>query len=113
MYNLIKNRLSLHHQDEGRKLLQQIYTSDADLVPDYANKTLNVELHNLKYRKDDKVVQYSCEKIKRNRNRLPRNKFEDYLPIVIILTSAEIKCAEDRKSLICCLPNSRSDWVYW
>jgi len=38
MYNLIKNQLNHHHQDEGRKLLQQIYSSDANIIPDYINK---------------------------------------------------------------------------
>ncbi len=36
MYNMIKNQLS--HPDEGRKLLQMIYASDADIIPDYPNK---------------------------------------------------------------------------
>jgi len=61
MYNMIKNQLS--HPDEGRQLLQKIYTSDADIIPDYTNKSLTVKLHNLNYRKDDKVVQYLCEKL--------------------------------------------------
>lgn len=71
MYNLIKNQLHPHHQDEGRKLLQQIYTSDADIVPDYTNKTLTVKLHNLNYRKDDKVVHYLCEKLNETETEFP------------------------------------------
>ena len=71
MYNLIKNQLNPHHSDEGRKLLQQIYTSDADIVPDYANKILTVKLHNLNYRKDDKVVQYLCEKLNETETEFP------------------------------------------
>jgi hypothetical protein len=69
MYNMIKNQLS--HPDEGRKLLQQIYTSDADILPDYPNKTLTVKLHNLNYRKDDKVVQYLCEKLNETETEFP------------------------------------------
>lgn len=61
MYNMIKNQLS--HPDEGRKLLQMVYASDADIIPDYPNKTLTVKLHNLNYRRDDKVIQYLCEKL--------------------------------------------------
>ena len=71
MYNLIKNQLNPHHSDEGRKLLQQIYTSDADIVPDYTNKTLTVKLHNLNYRKDDKVVKYLCEKLNETETEFP------------------------------------------
>jgi len=69
MYNMIKNQLS--HPDEGRKLLQQIYTSDADIIPDYANKTLTVKLHNLNYPKDDKVVRYLCEKLNETETEFP------------------------------------------
>lgn len=71
MYNLIKNKMGHHHCDEGRKLLQQIYTSDADIAPDYTNKTLTVKLHNLNYRKDDKVVQYLCEKLNETETEFP------------------------------------------
>jgi len=69
MYNMIKNQLS--HPDEGRKLLQQIYASDADILPDYQNKTLTVKLHNLNNRKDDKVVQYLCEKLNETETEFP------------------------------------------
>lgn len=61
MYNMIKNQLS--HPDEGRQLLQQIFTSDADITPDYLNKTLTVKLHNLNYKKMDKAAQYLCERL--------------------------------------------------
>ena len=69
MYNMIKNRLS--HPDEGRKILQLIYASDADLIPDYPNKTLTVKLHNLNYRRDDKVVEYLCEKLNETETEFP------------------------------------------
>ncbi len=69
MYNMIKNQLS--HPDEDRKLLQQIYTSDADIIPDYSNKTLTVKLHNLNNKKDDKAVQYLCEKLNETETEFP------------------------------------------
>jgi len=58
---MIKNKLS--HLDKGRQLLQKIFTSDADIFPDYLNKTLTIKLHNLNYKKDDKVMQYLNEKL--------------------------------------------------
>lgn len=61
MYNLIKNKMS--NPDEGRKLLQQIYTTDADIVPDNITKTLTVKLHNLNHRKDDKVLDILCQQL--------------------------------------------------
>jgi hypothetical protein len=71
MYNLIKRQLGQHHQDEGRKLLQQVYTSDADIIPDYSNKTLTVKLHNFNNKKEDKVVQYLCEKLNETETEYP------------------------------------------
>ena len=69
MYNMIKNQLS--HPGEGRKLLQLIYSSDADIIPDYPNKPLTVKLHNLNYKKDDKVVRYLCEKLNETETGFP------------------------------------------
>src|SRR5665811_349568 len=63
MYNLIKHKMNLHHADEGRKLLQQIYTSNADIVPDYQQRRLTVKIHHLNYRRDDKVLQYLCDQL--------------------------------------------------
>ena len=71
MYNLIKSQLGQHHQDEGRKLLQQVYSSDADIIPDYSNKTLTVKLHNFNNKKEDRVVQYLCEKLNETETEYP------------------------------------------
>ena len=40
MYNMIKNQLS--HPDEGRQLVQKIYTSDANIIPDSEGAFQNV-----------------------------------------------------------------------
>lgn len=58
MYHLIKNKMS--NPENGRKLLQQIYTTDADILPDHSNKTLTIKLHNLNHRSDDKVLEALC-----------------------------------------------------
>lgn len=71
MYHLIKSLMNVHHRDEGRKLLQQIYASDADIIPDYKNQTLTVNLHNLNYKKDDKIVQHLCEKLNETETQFP------------------------------------------
>ncbi len=71
MYNLIKSQLGQHHQDEGRKLLQQVYSSDADIIPDYSNKTLTVKLHNFNIKKEDRVVQHLCEKLNETETEYP------------------------------------------
>jgi hypothetical protein len=49
--------------DEGRILLQQIYATDADIVPDNITKTRTLILHNLNHRRDDKVLNALSEKL--------------------------------------------------
>ena len=38
-------RENIAREDDGRALLQQLFQSNADLIPDYANNTLTVVLH--------------------------------------------------------------------
>lgn len=71
MYRLIKGQLNPYHTDEGRALLKQIYSSDADIVPDYENQTLTVKIHNLNNRRSDKVLQYLCEKLNETETQFP------------------------------------------
>jgi len=71
MYNLIRHRMNPHHSDEGRKLLQQIYTPNADIVPDYRQKTLTVKIHHLNYRRDNKVLEYLCDKLNETETEFP------------------------------------------
>lgn len=71
MYHLIKEQIHPRHRDEGRKLLQQMYACDADIIPDYKNKTLTVKLHNLNYRKDDKIMQHLCDKLNETETEFP------------------------------------------
>ena len=59
MANIIKPEMA--HSDEARTLLKQVYKTDANIFPDYENKTLLVELHRMTYWKDDKIVQNICD----------------------------------------------------
>ena len=61
MANIIKKHMS--HTNEARKILQQIYKSDANLWVDKDNNKLIVELHKLSYWKDDKIVQKLCDEL--------------------------------------------------
>lgn len=46
---------------EGRALLKEIFTSDADMIPDYQNRTLTVKLHSLSTPRDNQAVKQLCE----------------------------------------------------
>jgi hypothetical protein len=59
--NMIKPHMS--HPDEARKLLQQVYKTDANIWVDKNHKKLCVELHRLSYWKDDKIIQNLCDEL--------------------------------------------------
>jgi len=52
MANCLQEFMS--HQGETRKVLQALYQTDADIIPDYENKTLTVQLHHLASESMDK-----------------------------------------------------------
>lgn len=46
---------------DGRVILQEIFTSDADLVPDYKNKSLIIRLHSLSTPRANEAVKKLCQ----------------------------------------------------
>ena len=61
-----------------RKLLQQLYKTDANLWVDKNSNKLIVELHKLSYWKDDKIVQKLCDELNLNRK---HNSYEKFIII--------------------------------
>jgi hypothetical protein len=56
-------REKLKRADDARALLRQIYSTDADLIPDLEAKTLTVRLHHLTQAAHDAAVQYLCDEL--------------------------------------------------
>jgi hypothetical protein len=69
MANIIRPMMS--HPDEARKLLQQVYKTDANIHPDYQRKILTVELHRMSYWKDDKIVDDLCRQLNETQTKFP------------------------------------------
>lgn len=80
MANMIKPNMS--HPDEARKLLQQVYRSDANL---WVNKTKNelcVELHRMSYWKDDKLIQKLCDQLNETKTIFPGTNLTIFYKLV-------------------------------
>ena len=60
LYNIIKEFYKGHNND-GRILIKKILASDADLSPDYTNKTLTITLHSLATPRDNDAVEKLCQ----------------------------------------------------
>lgn len=71
MYHLIKPQMNPHHRDEGRNLLQRIYNSNADIIPNYENQTLTVKIHHLNNHKEDLVLEYLCKQLNETETEFP------------------------------------------
>jgi hypothetical protein len=65
-------RESLTRVDEARTLLRSIYTTEADLLPDYQRKTLTVRLHHLTQHRSDQSVALLCAELNQTETVFPR-----------------------------------------
>jgi len=61
MVNILRPHLS--RPDEARKLLQTIYKTEVDLLPDEKNQTLTVRLHHLANHVSDQSIQELCDEL--------------------------------------------------
>lgn len=57
--------------DEGRMLVKEIVKTDADLEPDYENKTLTVRLHSLSTPRANRAVKQLCELLNESETSFP------------------------------------------
>jgi hypothetical protein len=59
LYNIM-SEVYKSNQQEGRVILKEIFTSDADIIPDYENKKLTVRLHSLSTPRANMAVKALC-----------------------------------------------------
>ena len=59
LFNILSEFYKSNEQ-EGRMILKEIFTSDADMIPDYENKTLTIKLHSLSTPRANQAVKELC-----------------------------------------------------
>lgn len=70
MANLLREETS--QPDNVRNLLRSLYSSEADLIPDYDKGTLTVQLHHQASRSFDETIQKLCDDLDATETRFPR-----------------------------------------
>ncbi len=70
MANILRDTLS--HPDEARRLLQSLYKTEADLLPDANQGTLTVRLHHMANACSDAAIQKLCEELNATKTQFPR-----------------------------------------
>lgn len=64
-------RETLSRIDDARSLLRQVYSTEADLVPDPAAGTLTVRLHHMANQSADSTVRHLCEELNATMTQFP------------------------------------------
>ena len=64
-------RETLTRIDDARSLLRQVYSTEADLVPDPAAGTLTVRLHHMANQSADSTVRHLCEDLNATMTQFP------------------------------------------
>lgn len=65
-------RGSLTRPDEARTLLRALYATEADILPDFENKTLTVRLHHLAQQASDRAIMALCNELNQTDTVFPR-----------------------------------------
>jgi hypothetical protein len=58
-------------EKEGRQILKEIFTTDADMIPDYQNNTLTIRLHSLSTPRANQAVIKLCEFLNQTQTQFP------------------------------------------
>ncbi len=70
MANLLCENLS--HRDETRSLLRALYATEADLLPDYQQRTLTVRLHHMANEYSNNAIRKLCDELNATETLFPR-----------------------------------------
>ena len=60
LFNILPEYYKDTHK-EGREILKEIFTSDADMIPDYQNRKLTIRLHSLSTPRANQAVKGLCD----------------------------------------------------
>ncbi len=79
MANCLKEYMP--HQGEARKVLQALYQTEADIIPDYEKKTLTVQLHHMANEAIDNVIEKMCLELNSTDTIFPRTNLRLILKV--------------------------------
>jgi hypothetical protein len=73
LYNLMSD-FYVDIYKEGRMILKEIFTTDADLIPDYINNKLTVRLHTLSTPRANNAAKELCDRLNQTQTNYPFTK---------------------------------------
>jgi prepilin-type processing-associated H-X9-DG protein len=72
MANILREQDQMARPDEARSLLQALYQTEADILPDHEAGTLTVHLHHSANASTDAVIQKLCDELNETETLFPR-----------------------------------------
>ncbi len=68
---ILRETINVHHQDEVRALVRQMFQTEANLIPDPLAKTLTVEVHAMSTPKENTVLEHLCDELTQTQTKYP------------------------------------------
>jgi len=81
MANMLREQDQLARPDEARSLLQALYQTEADILPDHEAGTLTVRLHHSANASTDAAIQKLCEELNETETLFPRTNLRLILKV--------------------------------
>jgi hypothetical protein len=75
LYNLMEDFYE-DNDKEGRMILKEIFTTDADLIPDYKNNNLTIRLHSLSTPRANNAARELCHRLNQTETYYPFTKLK-------------------------------------
>jgi hypothetical protein len=86
--------LSEHYKatkKEGRQIFKEIFTTDADMIPDYQNNTLTIRLHSLSTPMANQAVKQLCAFLNQTETLFPNTNLRLIYKTVAILSTTVLE----------------------
>ncbi|MDB4491423.1 hypothetical protein N9260_00195 [bacterium] len=68
---MVRDHLGKHHRDEARAYVRDLYTTEANLIPELKAETLTVERHSLATPKANEILRHLCEELHATKTKYP------------------------------------------
>ena len=81
MANSLREQDKMSRPDEARTLLQALYKTEADLLPDHETGTLTVRLHHSANASTDGVIQKLCDELNETETVFPRTNLRLFFKV--------------------------------
>lgn len=82
MVHIVKEKMS-RGDDDARRLLQAVYKTEVDLLPDYENEILKVRLHHIANKSSSETLRHLCSELNATNTLFPATNLRMVYELVL------------------------------